>query len=135
MLSYLKAFQAPQCFSSNHLAAFFLLLLGVETCFFSFLCINCRRNMKEKARYSVRCPGAQLQTHERKRVPTQLICGRCFQEISASRPDPLWVSPKPGASPWGMRPPRKEIRQPDMVSLLRVPANLQPVSLRKNLIL
>lgn len=135
MLSCLKSFQALQCFSPNHLPAFFLQLLVVQTCFFSFLCISCRKNMKEKGRYSVRCPGAQLQTDERKHVPTQLICGCCFREVSAWRPDPLWVSPKPCVSLWGMRPPRKKIRQSDMVSLLRVPANFQLTSLRKNFIL
>lgn len=77
----------------------------------------------------------KLQTDERKHVPTQLVCGCCFQEVSASRPEPLWVSPKPCASLWGTRPSRKEIRKPDTVSVLKTPANFQLMSFRKNFIL
>lgn len=83
----------------------------------------------------MRCPGTKLQTDERKHVPTQLVHGCCFQEVSASRPEPLWVSPKPCASLWGMRPSRKEIRKSDTVSVLRVPTNFQLMGFRKNFVL
>lgn len=91
--------------------------------------------MKVKERYSVRGPGAKLQTDERKPVPIQLVCGWCLLEVSASRAEPLWVFPKPCASLWGMSSSRKEIRKPDSVSILRMLANFQLMRFRKSFIL
>ena len=104
----------------------------MQTCFFSFLCINSRKNMKVKVRYSLRCSGVKLQTDESKHVPRQLVCGCFFQEVSALRLQPPWVSPKTFASLWWSRPPRKDIRKPDTVSVLGVSANFQLTSFRKN---